>query len=160
MDRSRPSLFTRHAQPRRETVDGDHALGAEQVRALDGELTDGSAAPHGDDVAPLDLAVLNRHVARWQDVRKEQHLLVRYSIRNFERTHVGERYTRVFGLPSGIAAEHVRVPEDACRRMPPQFLRHPGVRVRVLTEREPSALTGKAVAACDRKWNDHAVADP
>ena len=42
---------SRHPQPFGHRVDRDHAPGAEQKRAADGELTDRTAAPDGDRVA-------------------------------------------------------------------------------------------------------------
>src|SRR5436190_278693 len=72
----RAGAFARHPQAVREAIDGDHAFGAEQVRALDRELADRPAAPDGDDVSRLDAAGLGGHVARRKDVRQEEHLLV------------------------------------------------------------------------------------
>jgi hypothetical protein len=52
----RTAPLARHAKPLREAVDPDHALGAEQEGALDGELPDGPASPHGNRVTGLDSA--------------------------------------------------------------------------------------------------------
>ena len=66
----------RHGQPVGEAVDRDHAFRAEQPRALDRELPDRSAAPHGDDVTGLDAAGFGRHEPGREDVGQEEHLLV------------------------------------------------------------------------------------
>ena len=50
----------------------DHALGPEQEGAADGELPDRAAAPDGDRVARLDVAVLGGHVAGREDVGEEE----------------------------------------------------------------------------------------
>ena len=47
-------------------------LGAEHVGAADGELADRAAAPDGDGVAGLDVAVLGGHVAGGEDVGEEE----------------------------------------------------------------------------------------
>src|SRR5947209_11257124 len=109
----------------------------------------GAAAPDGDDVAPLDLAVLGCHVPRREDVGQEQDLLVRQAIRDLERADVGVGHAGVLGLAPGVPTKHVRVAEDAGRRMPPQRLGHPRVRVGVLTDRIQPSLTGPAVTACN-----------
>src|SRR3954469_15522430 len=43
--------------------------------------------------------------------------------------------------------------------MTPELLGHPGVRVRVFTERPHATHASGAAAARDGKWNDDAVAD-
>ena len=103
--------------------------------------------------------MLGGHVAGREDVRQEQHLLVRQVVGDLERPDVGERHARVLRLAAGVAAQHVRVAEDAARRIAPQLLGHPGVRVRVLAERVQLALAAAAVAAGDRERHDDAVAD-
>src|SRR3954468_17492926 len=52
----------------------------------------------------------------------------------------------------------MRVAEDAAGRVAPELLRHPRVRVRVLTEREQVALAEEAAAAGDWKRHHHAIA--
>ena len=69
------------AQPLRHAIDRDDALGAEQIRALDRELAHRPAAPDGDGVAGLDVAVLGGHVTGREDVGEEQHLLVGQRVR-------------------------------------------------------------------------------
>ena len=56
---------------------GDDATGAEEPRALDGELPHWAAAPYRHRVAGLDLGVLRGHVPGGQDVGEEDHPLVR-----------------------------------------------------------------------------------
>jgi hypothetical protein len=88
-------------------VDGDHATCAEHPGALDGELTDRSAAPDGHRVAGLDLSVLGRHVASWKDVGQKKYLIVVEPFRYPDRPHVGKGNTQELGLASGVAAQHV-----------------------------------------------------
>src|SRR5262249_40263944 len=63
VNRFRLALRPREQQSIRAAVDGDDAFGPEEVRALDGKLADGAAAPDGDGIATLDVAVLGGHVA-------------------------------------------------------------------------------------------------
>ena len=112
---SAPALLVRHAQAVVEPVDRDHPLGAEQVGALDRELADRAAAPDRDDVAGLDAAHVGGHVAGREDVGEKQHLVVVQALGDLDRSDVGERHARVFGLAAGVAAEQVRVAEDAAR---------------------------------------------
>ena len=65
-----------HAQPFRYRVDGDHAPGAEQIGAADGELRHRSAAEHRDRLAAFDVAELGAHIAGREDVGEEQHLFI------------------------------------------------------------------------------------
>lgn len=50
-------------KPFRDGVDRDDAVGAEQERAADRDLTDRAAAPNRDRVARLDVAEVSCHVA-------------------------------------------------------------------------------------------------
>ena len=52
-----------HGQPLGNIVDRNDAPGAEEVRAANRELTDGTASPDGHRVAGLDVGILRRHVA-------------------------------------------------------------------------------------------------
>ena len=155
----RARTLARNPQPIGEAVDRDDLLGPEQVRALDRELSHGSAPPHGHDVAGLDAAHVSGHVAGREDVREEEHLLVVQLVWHPQRADVRERDPRVLGLPARVAAEQVRVPEDAARRIAPELLSHPCVRVRVLTEGVQLPLALRAVAARDWERHHHAVAD-
>src|SRR5215217_2254142 len=119
----------------------------EQVCARNGELSDWSAAPDGDGVTRFDVTHIRPHIAGREDVGQKEHLLIRQSIRNLEGADIGEGHARLLGLP----AEHVRVAEDPTGRMPKQLLGHPGIRVRVFTERKHLLLTEKTVATCDRE---------
>ena len=130
----RTRTLARNAQSIGEAVDCDDLLGPEQVRALDRELSHRSAPPHSNDIAGLDAAHVSGHVARREDVREEEHLLVVQLVWHSQCADVRERDPRVLGLPARVAAEEVRVPEDAARRIAPELFSHPCVRVRVLTE--------------------------
>jgi hypothetical protein len=81
------------------------------------------------------------------------------AVRNPERTDVGERHADVLRLTAGVAAHHVRVAEQTRARESVQLLRHPGIRVRVVTERPELPFAEEAAAACDRERDDDAVAD-
>src|SRR5437868_5244018 len=72
VDRISPALFPRHFEPFGKAVDGNHATRAEQIGGLDGELTDGPAAPNGKDIAALDIAVLSGHIAGRKNVREKE----------------------------------------------------------------------------------------
>jgi hypothetical protein len=72
-----------------------------------GELADRSAAPDGNRVALLDLAVLGGHVAGGEDVGEEEHLLVVQVFRDLERSHVRVRHARVLRLSTRIAAHQM-----------------------------------------------------
>src|SRR6185437_9367032 len=146
------------AQPRRETIDGDHTLGAEEPRALDGEEPHRAASPYGDRVPRADVALLSRHVARRKDVREEEHLLVAQVLRDLDGADIGEGDAGVLRLPAGIAAKQVRVAEESRRRVPPELLGEPGVGVGILAERMQRLLAEEARAAGDREWVDDAVA--
>jgi hypothetical protein len=71
----------------------------------------------------LDVAKVGGHVAGEEDVGEEQHLLVRKFVGHFERSHMGIGDAEKFRLPAGVAAEEVRIAEQAARRVPPQLLR-------------------------------------
>jgi hypothetical protein len=122
-------------------------------------LADGAAAPHGNGVAWLDVAVFSGHVSRRKDVGKEQDLFVRKPVLDLERAHVGEGHARVFGLTAGEAAGQVRVSEDSRRRVAEHLLGQPGVWVRVLAERIHLPLAEEAGAAGNRKADHHAITD-
>src|SRR4051794_22422792 len=81
----RPRLVARHPQAVVVVVDGDHALGPAHHRAGDRELTDRPGAEHRDDLAAGDLAELRAHVARREDVREEQDLLVGQVVLDLDR---------------------------------------------------------------------------
>ena len=103
------SAFFGHLQTVVEAVDGNHALGAEHESAADRELADRAAAPDGDRVARLDVAVLRAHVSGRENVGQEEHLLVGNPGRDLQRAHVGKRHARVLRLSAGVAAHHVGV---------------------------------------------------
>jgi hypothetical protein len=148
-----------HVEALLEAVDGDDAPRPEQEGALDGEQPDGAAAPDGDGVARLDVAVLGGHVAGREDVAEEEHLLVVDALGNLHRPHVGVGHARVLGLPARVAAHHVRVAEDARAREAVDLLLHPRVRVRVVAGRPQPAPAEEAAPTGDRERDDHAVAD-
>ncbi len=67
----RPAVPARHVETFRQAVNRDHALSAEQERALDRHLPYPSAAPNRDHLARLNRAHLGRHVPRRERVGRE-----------------------------------------------------------------------------------------
>ena len=65
----------------------------------------------------------------------KEDLFVAEGLRHFQRADVGERDSYVFRLAAGISAVHVRIAEQARRRVTVQLFGHPGVRVRVIAQR-------------------------
>ena len=153
------ALRGRELEPFGEAIDRDDAFGAEQIGALDRELTDRTAAPDRHRVARLDLAVLGRHVAGREDVGEKQDLLVGEGVRHLQRSDVGKRDARVFRLAAGIAAVHVRVAEQARRGIAVELLRHPRIRIRVVAQRPELLLAEVAAAARDGERHHDAIAD-
>src|SRR5919199_2391743 len=149
----------RHLEPVVVLVDGDDALRAEHHGAGDGELPDRPGAEDGDHLPALDLAELGAHVARREDVREEQHLLVREVVLDLDRADVGERDARVLGLAAGVSAGQVRVAEDPGRPVAEDLLGHAPVGVAVLAGGVELVPARPAVAAGDRERHDDAVAD-
>jgi hypothetical protein len=98
---------------------GEHARrhhagnGAEQEGAADRELPDRAAAPHRDRVARFRVAEFRRHVAGREDIGQEQHLLVRQSRGHLDRADIGVGHAQIFRLAARIAAEQMRVAEQA-----------------------------------------------
>src|ERR1051325_6825493 len=102
VDRLR-AAFLREAEPFGNAVDGDHAFGAEHEGAADRELSDRSAAPDGDGIAGLEVAILRGHVAGGKNVGQKQHLFIGQSVFDLHRPHVRERHAGVLRLSAGVA---------------------------------------------------------
>ena len=126
----------RQSETFRDGVDGDHPFGTQHEGALDRELADRAAAPDRDGVAALQVAEVGGHVAGRKNVRQKEHLLVAQSLRHLDRADVGIGHTEVFGLAAGVAAQHVRVAEQARGRVAPELLRHLVIGVGALAARE------------------------
>ena len=159
VDRLGSRVVARHVQTILESVDRNHALGAEEKRARDRELSDRTGAPHGDHVAPLDAAHLRAHVPGGKDVRQEEHLIVAESVLDFQRADIGERDARELRLSAREASEHVRVAEQSSGRMTHELLGHPPIWIRVLAQRVRFGTAGGAEAARDREWHHHPITD-
>ena len=69
VQRRRPSPRWPPAPGAREAIDRDHALGAQQERALDRELPHRTASPHGDGVARLRCCSSRRPCSRSERCR-------------------------------------------------------------------------------------------
>ena len=104
-------------EPLGQAVDGDDLLGAEQDGAADRHLADRAAAPDGDRVGRLDVALDRGLPAGREDIAEEQHLLVGQAVRHLDVRRVGEGHAQILGLAAGIAAGQVRVAEQARRRV-------------------------------------------
>src|SRR5688572_6976004 len=102
-----------HGQTVDVVVDCNYAIGAEQVGALNCELTYWSTTPNGNGVSFLYLAVLSCHISSRENVREKQHLFIRKMIGNLQRADVSERYANILGLASGIPAHHVGIAEES-----------------------------------------------
>jgi len=80
-------------------VDRDDVRGRVELRGHDGREADRPGADDRDGVARLDAAVEDADLeGRGQDVRQEEHLLVRQRVRHPVDRRVRERHTRVLGL--------------------------------------------------------------
>lgn len=108
----------------RNGLDGDDPFCTQQERALDRELADGTAPPDRDGFAALQIAEVRRHKARGKDVRQEEDLFVAEPLRHLDRTDVGLGHAQVLRLAAGVAAQHVRIAEEARRGMAPKLLGH------------------------------------
>src|ERR1044071_3385850 len=113
-------------------IDGDDPLSAEQVSALNRELTDRPTTPNCDGVSRLDVAVLGSHVTSGENVRKKKHLLVAQFIRNLYWSNIGKRHAYVLRLTSRVTAHHVRIAEKPRARESIQRLRGSGVRIAIV----------------------------
>ena len=155
---SAPAL-ARQREPLGHRVDRDDALGAEQEGAADRELADRTAAPDRDRLAAFDVAELGAHVAGREDVGEEQHLLVVEPVRHLDRPDIGVGHAQILRLAAGIAAEQMRVAEQAGRRVAPQLGRLLVIGIGALAAGEVAALAEEAFAAGDGERHDDPVAD-
>ena len=130
-----------------------------QESALDRELADGAAAPDGDGLAALQITEISRHEARGEDVGQEKDLFVAQSLRHLDWADVGIGDAEIFGLAAGIAAEHVRVAEEARGGVTPELFGHLVIGVGALAAGEEALLAEEAFPAGDGEGNDDAVAD-
>src|SRR5690242_9709355 len=92
----------RKAQTAFDAVDGDHAIGAEQICRTYCELPDRSASPYRDDVAVFDAALFRGLISRRKDIAEKQHPLVLEIAFDTNRTDVGERNANVFRLAARV----------------------------------------------------------
>ena len=105
--------FLRQLESLGNVIDGDHTLRPQQERRLDREQSDRAAAPDGNRVAFLNVAVFRRFVTGRKDVGQEQNLLVGQPFGDFVWPHIGVRDTRILRLSARVAAEQVRISEQA-----------------------------------------------
>lgn len=109
--------LARHDAQARLAVDEDD-LGRALVDSENSRhLADGPGAEDGDLVARVDGRVLDAVVRRGQHVRQVQGLLVGHAVRDGQQVDVTQRHAHVLGLPAGVPAREVRVPQHA-RRLP------------------------------------------
>ena len=75
--------LSRHGDALRYGLDGDDALGAQNLGRLDGEQADGAGAPDRHDLSALDASLLRGLIACGKNVGQEEHFLVFHSVRHF-----------------------------------------------------------------------------
>ena len=92
-------------------VNRDHPLRAQHEATANSELRDWSASPNRHSVSLLDVAIFRCHIPGRENIREENDLLIRQSLRNLQWTNIRARHARVLRLASRIAAEHVCIAE-------------------------------------------------
>src|SRR5207253_9406230 len=122
-------------------------------------LAYGSAAPHRDDVAGLDVRLNRRLPSGRKDVGEEKELLVVDPVRNLDMGRVGEGNAQIFRLPARIAAGEVGVAEQARRAVPERLVPELALAVGAAAHRIIAAQALVALAALDGEGNDDPVAD-
>ena len=85
-------------------------------------------------------------------------MLVGHAVGDLDRADVGVGHAEILGLAAGKAAQHVRVAEQARRRLAHRLAGDLGVGVRGVAERVQLPLAEPAGAARDRERHDDAVA--
>ena len=80
-------------------------------------------------------------------------------VRHLDRADIGIGHAQIFGLAAGIAAQQMRIAEQAGGRMAPQLRGLLVIGVGALAAGEEAALAEEAFAAGDGERHDHAVAD-
>ena len=151
--------FARERKALGHGIDGENASGAEQEGAADRELPDRAAAPDRDRLAAFQVAEIRRHVAGREDVGQEKDLLVAQAVGNLDRTDIGVGHPQIFGLAAGVAAEKMRVTEQAGGRIAPELRGIFMIGVGALAARIEAVAAEEALAAGDRERHDDAVAD-
>src|SRR5215204_1009866 len=146
-------------EPLRNGIDCDDPFGPQQKSALDCKLSDWAAAPDRDCLTAFEIAELRAHVTGRKNVGEEEHLLVVKALRHLQRPYVGVWHSQIFRLTARVAAEQMRISEQAGWRVTPELGCLLMVRIRSFAAREISALAKEALAAGDGERHDHAVAD-
>src|SRR3954453_11247967 len=148
----------RHAEALRQMIDGDDLPGAEQYRAADRHLADGTAAPNRDRIRRLDVALNGGLPPRRENVAEEENLLVGKALRHLDLRRVGVRHAHILGLPAGVTAGQMRVAEETCGRMSEDFVGKLFVAVGGFANRKIAELALLAFAADNREGHDDADA--
>jgi hypothetical protein len=79
-----------HPEALRHLVNSNDMFGPEHVGTFDGELSNRTAAPDGDRVAWLDVAVLYGHIAGGKNIGEKEHFLIWNAIGDLKGAHIGE----------------------------------------------------------------------
>ena len=141
----------RQREPVCVLVDDDHAARAEQVGADDREDADRPGAEDDHGVAVGDLRQLGAEVARREDVRDQDRLLVGHLLGQPNQRRVRVRDPRLLGLQAVERAGLLRAAEE----------RRPGLRAVRVGAVALGVVTRAAVragAAADRRADHHALA--
>ena len=89
----------RHRQPLRNRVYSNHSFRSQQEGASDSHLANWPASPYRDRVSGLDVAEICRHVAGRENVRQEEHLLIRQVVGNLQGSDISKRHTKNSACP-------------------------------------------------------------
>src|ERR1700731_3260892 len=95
-------------------------LSAPNINAL--RLTNWPAAPNGNGVPALNVAVKCAEISRRRNVGKTNDFVIGNAVRNFQRSNIGKGDASVLRLASGVAAHHVGVTKKAGWRGSHHFL--------------------------------------
>ena len=147
------ALRLRHVEPIVDGVDSEHAGSAHELGAGDGELSNRPAAEHGHDVALFDLGDVGPEIARREDVREQNGLIVADLVGKLHEVDVGEGHARLLRLEplERSAVSGAAIEGGAGERT---------VRIRPVALRVIACAAIGAGATGDGRWDQHAVADP
>src|SRR4029453_15897134 len=132
---------------------------SEQIRALDGKLPDGTAAPDRNRVSLLDLTVCRGQISRREDVREKQHLFVGQRTWDLQGADISEGHADELSLAPSVAAVHMGIAKESRCGEAIELLRHPCIGIRVVAQRPQLFLAEVALPASNGEWNDDAIAN-
>src|SRR4029453_14825094 len=109
---------------------------SEQIRALDGKLPDGTAAPDRNRVSRLDLTVCRGHISRREDVREKQHLFVGQTTWAPQGADITKGPADELTRAPSVAAVHMGIAKESRCGEAIELLRHPRIGIRVVDQRQ------------------------